>query len=79
MTDDYEARKARATKVTIADESDAGLNLYLASEKHLHEGHNYELTETLHDNAVEYCVWAYCHTCKAEFWYENVGIGEVVR
>lgn len=82
MTDDfearYEARKARAKVETLVDESGSGLPMYLATEKHLHEGHTYELTETIYDNAVEHTVWAYCDTCLAEFWYENVGIGEVV-
>lgn len=81
---DYQDRKARAQVQFIPDESDsdwlAGVNEY--SEKHLHEGHEWERVETLADNAVEMTCWGFCQTCKAagndpEFWVYSTEMVEV--
>ena len=74
----YEERKARATKIFVADESDsdwlAGVNEY--SERDQHKGHRTEHYETLADNPVEVTVWYWCHDCNTDFWYASTEIVE---
>lgn len=46
---------------------DGGVRVKVVTEKDEHEGHDWEATETLADNSIEYTRWAYCSDCKKEF------------
>jgi len=39
-----------------------------------HIGHSTYDVETIHDNAVEYTVWAYCRTCSQKFMRTDVSV-----
>jgi len=77
--------RSRSVRVNLSEETgELGpqgepVILIERSEKHLHEGHEYEHYESLSDNAIEGTTWYYCQTCKAEgrdpeFWWASVEI-----
>lgn len=60
---------------TKSEENFGGLGvLRRESQKDEHEGHNWERTETLYDNSVEYVAWAFCYECNTDFFAEMTTI-----
>lgn len=51
-----------------------GLVLSRESELDEHEGHNWEASERLSDNPVEFTVWGRCWTCNNHLKIESVSI-----
>jgi hypothetical protein len=66
---DWRERRARASR------SDRG-DTVAFTELPAHEGHKFEPTETLYDNPVEHTAWAWCDTCKTDFWLSSVEFAE---
>lgn len=69
-------REDRSSKIFIADINGPFAGKMIYSELPLHKDHVYERTETLYDNPVEHTAWAFCETCRVEFWYESVELVE---
>jgi hypothetical protein len=46
-------------------------DVIITKEGDEHEGHEWEPSETLHDNSIEHTRWAYCMTCEKSFMIES--------
>lgn len=61
-----------ATSHNIGEET-GGPDMWvtITTEVEDHEGHEWEPSETLYDNAIEHTRWGYCHDCRHDFMIES--------
>lgn len=65
----------RKERHNMAEETGGGdLWVVVTTQRDEHDGHKWERTESLYDNAVEFTVWGYCDDCRTEFMVESWGL-----